>query len=382
MHFSQRAIRLGVVAAALIAIVAWVLGGKGAFPSGSAVTARSITQGGTTAYVVQESDCCWREIAARYGITASQLMALNDSDSPLLRVGQVVVVPAGGQVATEQAITPSATVPSSNTADTSPAESNAADTSPVDTSPVDTDPADTSPVDTSPDDTSPADTGPADSSPASSGTCIPAGTSSAPSKWDPEHRWRVAKPNRFQLHVFYEQAGPKGPVVSIGGSLSYGVAEVLTRDLVNAGYGPICVDARIGRQMAPVGGGQGGLNIAKRLKAVYPGQNVRWYAAFGNNDINSVSPATAVKRIQAILDVIGTTKHPVVWSNLVSCRTPEYKAKEAAFNAGLSTLNVVVHDWASIVRKQPKLLISDCLHVGFAGNKVRAASVMDVFAET
>lgn len=357
----------------------------------------------TTTYVVKSGDCCWSRIAARFAMTANQLMTLNNTTSTMLLVGQRIQVPA-----TEASNTTSTTPTTPTTVQTGAvsyvvksgdccwsriatrygvtlaqllALNNATTATPLIVGRSIRVPAgDSVPVTTS--STAPSTTVPGGGGGTSSAACIPSGVSSYASTWDPQRRWRVAKPNQYQLHVWYPKIGPEGPVVMIGGSLSYGVAEMLTRDLVAAGYGPVCVDARIGRQMAPLSTGQGGLNIAKRLKAAFPSTGVRWNVSLGNNDINAVSLTTAINRIQPILDAIGATTHPVTWSNLASCRTAEYRAKEASFNAALATKALAVHDWASIIRANPSLLISDCLHVAWSGNTIRSSSLVALFGRT
>ncbi len=94
-------------------------------PTGVA-TPTATPGGGTTTYVVQSGDVCWR-IAEQFGISTTRLLEANpriDDDCRNLRVGWELTIPAGGAVgATPEAAAPTttATAPPATPAATRPA---------------------------------------------------------------------------------------------------------------------------------------------------------------------------------------------------------------------------------------------------------------------
>ncbi|NLF39593.1 LysM peptidoglycan-binding domain-containing protein [bacterium] len=75
------------------AITPPVAGGtEGAPAAPSAPEAPRVHTGETEYYTVQPGDSYWK-VSRRYGISASELMALNDTSDSMLRVGQKILVP-------------------------------------------------------------------------------------------------------------------------------------------------------------------------------------------------------------------------------------------------------------------------------------------------
>jgi lysophospholipase L1-like esterase len=103
--------------------------------------------------------------------------------------------------------------------------------------------------------------------------------------------------------------------------------------------------------------------------------------SLGTNDDPSATSAFA-GQVESVLDAAGPSKC-VIWANIV--RPPYAGVSYAGYNRVLDRLslsrpNLIVVDWAGIVRSQPGLLSSDGVHATPRGYAVRAQAIASAIA--
>ncbi len=186
----------------------------------------------------------------------------------------------------------------------------------------------------------------------------------------PGREWQLATVNGKWRIGFRGQAGPAGAIVVVGDSLTYlSIADTMSA-LVQAGYGPICVDAGYGRYVA-VGTGtssvSSGLDVIVRVRAsapVWQMDTVRWVVALGTNDVGRTNAGRAdwwcAQQIAAARWAIGATRLPPEWINLRTRRVGSQYV-ENVWNEALPANGFTPIDWSAAVAPAPALFISDDL---------------------
>lgn len=216
------------------------------------------------------------------------------------------------------------------------------------------------------------------------GGCLQSGYSTttvgtAPNTWK-----RISKPETTYpwLIGFRSTAGPRGAIVVVGDSLTVFSFNSTMTELISLGYGPICMDASVGRMASPKPNGSrstSGAGVIERIKAsdaVWRLDNTTWVVALGTNDVAYASSSTVVEYATAhIADVrtaIGALRVPQYWVNVRTLR-PTTQAKEDAWNGVLAAPGVTVIDWSAVVARTPGVHINstDLVHLTTAGNAVR-----------
>lgn len=184
----------------------------------------------------------------------------------------------------------------------------------------------------------------------------------------------------FQTVVHIFTAGPKGPIVVVGDSLTVGSATQTARALRAKGWGPICIDAAIARSIK-FGGSllPSGLNAVERIKASDPVWNdptITWVVALGTNDVgfSTTSAERADQYVHDQLAAIGPNQ--TYWVNVCTART-DWQYEEAIFNHSISTSGVRVIDWYSASEDQ-HWTAGDRIHLNTIGYQARA----DLIANT
>jgi hypothetical protein len=219
----------------------------------------------------------------------------------------------------------------------------------------------------------PANTGPARPSPSGPVGCL----QSVPVPSD-DGVYQIRIGGQFVSHIY--TAGPKGPIVVVGDSLTAGSIEQTARALRANGWGPICVDGAVGRTVEfgktalP-----GGLDAAARIKASHPIWNdptITWVIALGTNDVG-YSGGNSARSDQFVADqraAIGP--NPIAWMNVRTGRS-DYQYEEAIFNQSIRDAGIAVIDWYSASVSQ-QWLAGDRVHLTVSGNQARA----DLLAST
>jgi len=225
------------------------------------------------------------------------------------------------------------------------------------------------------------------------GGCLQSGYSTttvgtAPNTWK-----RISKPETQypSLIGFRSIAGPRGAIVVVGDSLTVFLFNDLMNTLIAQGYGPICIDASVGRMASPKPNGSrstSGAGVAERIRAsdaVWRLDNTTWVLALGTNDVGYATSGTmaevAAAHIADVRDAIGSLRVPQYWVNARTLR-PTTQTKEDIWNAALPAPGVVVIDWSSIVSRTPGVHVSaaDLVHLTSLGNQVRLPLIVNSLA--
>ncbi len=182
--------------------------------------------------------------------------------------------------------------------------------------------------------------------------------------------------SRIVAHT--DTAGPKGPIVIIGDSLTYGAALRTIRGLRNNGWGPICYDAMVARSItSSTSTRQSGIDTALRIKASDPVWNdptITWIVGLGTNDVVSTGTSTLRARthIDRLLATIGP--NPIWWVNVHTANLND-QPRERAFNAAIASTGVHVIDWATF-STGAAWFASDNVHLSPTGYNARASFVV------
>lgn len=180
-------------------------------------------------------------------------------------------------------------------------------------------------------------------------------------------------PNQYQTVVHVYNAGPNGPIVVVGDSLTFGAAAQTARELRTQGWGPICVDGTVSRTVE-FGSSSipDGLDAAYRIRASNPAWNdprITWVVALGTNDVgfSSGNLDRSNKYVADMRAAIGT--NPVSWMNVRTGRG-DYQYKEAMFNQSIAAGGVTVIDWYN--QMSGTWLAGDGVHLNSTGYQARA----------
>lgn len=216
------------------------------------------------------------------------------------------------------------------------------------------------------------------------GGCLQSGyatttVGTAPNTWK-----RISKPETTYpwLIGFRSTAGPRGAIVVVGDSLTVYSFNTTMNELIALGYGPICMDASVGRMASPKPSGSrstSGAGVVERIKAsdaVWRLDNTTWVLALGTNDVAYGSSSTmteyATAHIADVRTAIGVLRVPQYWVNVRTLR-PTTQSKEDTWNSLLAAPGVTVIDWSAAVSRVPGVDINatDLVHLTTAGNAVR-----------
>lgn len=221
------------------------------------------------------------------------------------------------------------------------------------------------------------------------GGCLQSGYSvttvgSAPNSWK-----RISKPEYLYpwLIGFRSTAGPRGAIVVVGDSLTvYSFNETMNQ-LIALGYGPICMDANVGRMASPKPNGSrstSGAGVVERIRAsdpVWRLDNTTWVVALGTNDVAYASGSYhdySVAHIDDVLTAIGSVRVPIYWVNVRTLRSVT-QTREDAWNDVLSAAGLTLVDWSSAVSRTPGVHLSavDLVHCTAAGYALRVPLVIN-----
>ena len=217
-------------------------------------------------------------------------------------------------------------------------------------------------------------------SPPSYGGCMKPGVASSPVS-APGGMWQLGTVNGKWRIGFRALAGPRGAVVVVGDSLTYVSIIDTMAALIDAGYGPICVDAGYGRYVA-LGSGTSsvasGIDVIQRIRAsaaVWQMDTVRWLVALGTNDVRYTTAGRASEwcalQIAAARWAIGVTARPPEWVNVRSRRAIAQYV-ENVWNDSIAANGFATIDWSGAVAPWPELFISaDLVHPTGYGVELR-----------
>ena len=231
--------------------------------------------------------------------------------------------------------------------------------------------------------TEPVDTVPS-GPPATYGGCVPADAADE----EVAHAagtWRFAKVSRDWHLGFYATEGTRGAVVVVGDSLTKSSVHETMSKLIDAGFGPICLDAGFGRYLGTHRGPSSvstGVEVIARIKAsepVWGAKSVTWVIALGTNDVGFTTAARgttfAATWIGAARDAIGPTTTVPYWVNIATGRPPAVTV-EQMWNEQLLTAGVVI-DWADAVAGQTSVYLKgDQIHLTAEGVVLRSDLVV------
>jgi len=178
----------------------------------------------------------------------------------------------------------------------------------------------------------------------------------------------------MQLVVHTFTAGPNGPIVVIGDSLTFGSAAQTARALRTKGWGPICIDATVARSIE-FGSSSipNGLDAAQRIRSSDPVWNdptITWVVALGTNDVgfSTWSASRAGGYVADQIAAIGP--NPIAWMN-VSTTRPDWQGQEDVFNHAIRMSGVAVIDWHGVSEHQA-WTGGDRIHLTAVGYQARA----------
>jgi hypothetical protein len=196
---------------------------------------------------------------------------------------------------------------------------------------------------------------------------------------DPAQRWYIDIQDttwRYWKISFYPRPGVRGAVAVVGDSLTVASTEETMRDLIDAGYGPICIDAQVARRVSVYTSAlPSGVQEIARIKssdAVWRLSTVRWVIALGTNDTRAdISNYSAT--IQKGRDAVGSVTVPIYWIDVRTRLGAPYTTYENAWNDRLPGPNIVVIGWAAAVAASPTTYINntDLIHLTPAGEVLR-----------
>lgn len=249
-------------------------------------------------------------------------------------------------------------------------------------------------VDQAADATEPADRGSATQAipvpgPPSYGGCLVGTVSTVSSSVDPQRRWTVGTKSSSWKSALYPVAGVKGPVVVVGDSLTVGAMDTTMRNLVDAGYGPVCIDGAVSRRVNVSGDVTSGLQVIARIKGsdpVWQMPVVRWTIALGTNDVRAATSYNAVysSLITMTRNAIGPVTVTMYWLNVRTDR-PTWKSFENEFNVRIPAAGTVVIDWAAFVDGPPvksELFAGDDVHLNGSGYTQRGGLTANTIIAT
>lgn len=219
---------------------------------------------------------------------------------------------------------------------------------------------------------------PPPSSPDSGGCLSGTGTKVAASI-DPAQRWYVdvVSSQWYYWKVsFYPRTGARGAVVVVGDSLTVAASEETMRGLIDAGFGPVCIDGQVSRRVSVYTSNiPSGVQEVARIKSsdqVWRSSTVRWVLALGTNDDRADTSAYAAT-IQKGRNAVGAVTVPMYWIDIRTRLGDPSTNYENQWNARLPGPNTVVIGWAAAVAPSPARYINgdDMIHLTAAGEVLR-----------
>ena len=217
--------------------------------------------------------------------------------------------------------------------------------------------------------------------PPSHGGCLTGSIAKVSSAVDAAQRWYVGTKNSSWKVTFYPTSGLRGPIAVVGDSLTLGSETSLMRNLIDAGYGPICVDGGVSRRMTvgATSNVSNAVTVIARIKASDPVWRVpelRWVLGIGTNDARMTNMSTYPTTIQAGLTAIGGGSYYPVWFINVRTRQLFNKPAEDLWNSTLLAPGITIIDWAAAVDPALTTYIGgDFIHLTPAGYDMRGALV-------
>jgi len=206
------------------------------------------------------------------------------------------------------------------------------------------------------------------------------------SQFDPDRRYRVEQRLDSWRILFYDRPGVKGPVAIVGDSLTDGSSHQTMRALIDAGFGPVCVDGAWSRRVVVADVKGSGVDAVERIRAseqVWASSRVRWVIALGTNDVDKGAAGSAAFAwlISALRVSLGTLTVPATWVEVRTLRhgPAPYPELEQAWNAELGPHGFQTADWAGFIDDavEPRLFIGgDEVHLTPAGANARATLIL------
>ena len=174
----------------------------------------------------------------------------------------------------------------------------------------------------------------------------------------------------------------------VGDSLTYGALNATMNRLIDAGFGPICIDGAVSRRVVVAGSVNSGVQVVTRLKggsSVWRAPNVRWVLALGTNDARSSSAYVASDSgtIQKGVNAVGATTNPILWVDVRTFRGGSYTYFEDQWNVRLTGARIVPISWSAFVDGHPNpvsLFARDRIHLTGSAYKLRGNLVADAVA--
>lgn len=199
---------------------------------------------------------------------------------------------------------------------------------------------------------------------------------------DPQRRWWVGTVSSNWKSALYPVAGARGPVAVVGDSLTLSTIEETMRHLVDAGFGPICIDGGVARRMtvgatSAVSSAEVVIGRIKTSDPVWQLAVVRWVLGIGTNDARPNNVATWPATIAAGRAAVGTGRYPLYWIDIRTRRDelePGWRALEDAWNSQLLSAGLAVISWSAAVAPSPSTYIiasPDWIHLRPAGDELR-----------
>ena len=194
---------------------------------------------------------------------------------------------------------------------------------------------------------------------------------------DPAQRWYVDVQNTNWKIAFYPRPGPRGAVAVVGDSLTLAAMEETMRELIGAGYGPVCIDGQVSRRVSIYTSSiPSGVQEIARIKGTDPVwrlDHVRWVLALGTNDARA-NTSTYAATIQNGRNAVGASSVPIFWINVRTRLGEPYTNYENQWNTRLPGASTVVINWSAAVQTSPSAYINntDLIHLTAAGEVLRA----------
>lgn len=227
--------------------------------------------------------------------------------------------------------------------------------------------------------------------PATHGGCLLGSVAPVAASIDPAQRWSIGVVSINWKTALYPLSGVRGPVVVVGDSLTHGSVNTTMRDLVDAGFGPVCIDAAVSRRVV-VGTATlvSGVDTITRIKTSDPAWAlpvVRWVLALGTNDVRPY-PATLATFSTTIAygrNAVGPTVVPMYWVDVRTRRGEPYTTYENEWNNRLAAAGTIVIGfaaWADALADPGSVFAGDLIHLTTASYPLRGHLVADAIIAT
>jgi hypothetical protein len=224
----------------------------------------------------------------------------------------------------------------------------------------------------------------------SSGGCLIGTGAKVSASIDPAQRWYVdvVSSQWYYWKVsYYPQSGARGAVAVVGDSLTVASSEETMRGLIDAGFGPVCIDGQVSRRVSVYTSNiPSGVQEVARIKSsaqLWGSSNVRWVLALGTNDDRADTSAYAAT-IQKGRNAVGTVTVPMYWIDIRTRLGDPYTNYENQWNARLPGPNTVIIGWAAAVAPSPSRYINgdDMIHLTAAGEVLRGDTTVAALLAT